>query len=48
MTTMLFLVAESRSTLSTPTPGLPITFRFLALLIILSVTVTADLITNPA
>ena len=43
ITTIPLLVAAFKSTLSTPTPGLPITLRLIALLMIFSVTVTADL-----
>ena len=43
-----FVVAVSISTLSTPIPALPITFRFFALLRILSVTFVADLIAKPS
>ena len=47
ITYILFSVAALMSTLSTPTPALPISFRFVALLIISFVTLDAERIINP-
>ena len=48
ITKILFLVAVSKSTLSTPTPALPTTFKFLQSARISDVNFVADLIRIPS
>ena len=48
ITIIPFFVAAFLSILSVPIPALPMTLSFLAFLMILSVTLVADLIANPS